>query len=277
MQRQQLIDLALKLTCGGRTRVKCCRGDASMLVSHSIQCVSWYCFRCKDAGYEPHGVQSIEEIHRRTKEYRESLREAPGLVLPDDYTTEVPAHAAVWYLSKGISYELALQHQIGFTPALDRVVIPVWEDTWREDIAGEQLVNVQLRAWQDGIKPKYITPGGYKFPHAMFWNLQSAGDAVVITEDVLSAIKVGRDYPATSTLGTNLSSPRAWKVSQRFKEAYLWYDGDKPGRTAAKAGIAQLELMGVKAYNIHTDKDPKAYNRQQVHEIIRATKENHNG
>lgn len=254
------LEIARKLPQGSKIRTKCsdnCGADNSQLVSHTEKGYHRHCFRCGVSNFEGHGIRSIELIERHKKE-RAIKREAI-VQLPEDFTLDVPQRAAVWYYKYGISAELAASYGIGYTPELDRIVLPVFED--------EELIAVQMRAVDPWRKPKYLNPIGPKVSSAIFESAPATGVTVVV-EDILSAIKVGRVHQATSILGTNMTDARALKIASRNHTALLWLDGDRAGIKGTIPAERQLAILGVNVRRIRTTDDPKTYSLQDIRSII---------
>ena len=248
------------LRCGSRRRIQHCKDDNSMLISHDLKGRAAHCFRCGFHGFIPHGFQRIADLMRRAKEFKEQS-EGKELVLPSDYTLVVPPRARAWYLQYGITAELAELYGIGYTEYFDRVVLPVYED-------GE-LHAVQMRAVDADVKPKYLNPSAIPIQDVLFESEEGSSDWGVLVEDILSCIKVGQVISASSSLGTKMSDARTWKVSEKYKNCFVWYDSDLAGRTGARKAIAKLELLGVNCLNVKTPKDPKCYTRREIKQILR--------
>lgn len=252
--------IAKALPLGGQARTICtdgCGSDASQLVSHNDRGYSRYCFRCKENEFESHGLRSISLIDQARMS--RAITDLNDLKLPDDFTTDVPAHAALWYYRFGISAELARSYGIGYSPSLNRVVMPVYEN-------GE-LVTMQMRAVPRDMQPKYLNPSGKNMQRCLFESGVSSG-LTVITEDILSAIKVGRVVHATSILGTNMSDVRALKIAENNHTALVWLDGDKAGIDGALHARNQLLMQNVEVHVVRTTKDPKAYSLDDIRRII---------
>lgn len=255
------LDIAKSLRAGRNIRIPHCKTDNSMVVYHTEKGYSCYCHRCKEGDFEPHGNRRIADIRRHKLELQ--FLQNKEVKLPDDYTLEVPKHAMLWYLKAGISPELAASYGIGYTPSLDRVVIPIYEDGG--------LAALQLRAVDESQKPKYLNPGGRKIEQAVFMSGEPTGITIVV-EDVLSAIKVGRIAHATSTLGTNMSDARARKIAQHNHTAIVWMDGDAAGKVGRVDAVKQLTLLGVRCYRVDTLRDPKKYSAEEIREHLRNMK-----
>lgn len=255
------LEIAKKLPQGSRIRTKCsepgCGKDNSQLVSHDEKGYRAWCFRCRIPKFEGHGLRSIELIERHKKE--RAIRREALVELPADYTLEVPARAAIWYYKYGISAELAASYGIGYTPDLDRVVLPVYE--------GDELTAMQMRAVDPWRKPKYLNPAGPKVSGAIFESAPATGVTVVV-EDILSAIKIGKVHHATSILGTNMTDARALKIASHNHTALIWLDGDKAGVKGTIPAERQLAMLGVNVRRIRTTDDPKTYSLEAIRSII---------
>jgi len=246
---------AQKLKCGQKRRVKHCKDDNSMLVNHDLKGYSCHCFRCGFHGFIPHGVQSIADIKRREDEYR-SQDFSKGLVLPSDYTLDIPTSAMTWFLKSGISAELAREHLIGYSESMERVVLPVY--------AGSELVAVQMRATRDGLKPKYLNPFGPKVSNAVFWAGKPKNRVGVVVEDMLSAIKIGQYIYSASILGTNMTDARASQIARELDHALIWLDNDKAGIDGWRKAATPLSMMGVYCTRVRSERDPKTYTRSEI-------------
>lgn len=261
---QNWLDLAKALPAGRTERVRHCGTDNSMLVSHTETGYSCHCFRCNEHGFESHGRRTIKDIMRHKAELE--VRNSSVPFLPRDYSLNIPMDAAVWFMQYGISPELAQQYKIGWSEYFNRIVIPVYED-W--DHTGPSLSAVQMRAINPNDKPKYLNPGGAAIRKALFWATTWDREVLVLTEDVLSAIKVGRKFDACSLLGTTMTDERAAKIAMHYDTVVLWLDGDKAGRAGVKDAAKQLAFQGVKCYKVISERDPKTYTQSEIEDHIR--------
>ena len=272
---------AKQLDFGRHTKIQCCATDNSLRIEHNAQGYRGFCFRCKQTKFEPHGVLSLSELSKR-REAVNAILESKSLYLPQDLSSQMPNYAAAWLLRAGIPLALAEKYGIGFSAKLDRVVLPVYRD--------KELIAYTMRSTTD--KPKYIER--QQDETAIFYSRaetilepEQVGDYgldLVVTEDILSAIRVGRIVPAAALLGTSVSSGKVHSLlndpSLRSKECLvevnqnhvprigIWLDADKAGRTAARRLESRLELQGCSVLRIRTDKDPKRYSNREIKEIL---------
>lgn len=246
---------AQKLKCGQKRRIKHCKDDNSMLVNHDLKGYSCHCFRCGFHGFIPHGVQSIADIKRREDEYR-SQDFSKGLVLPSDYTLDIPPQHMTWFLKYGVSAELATEYRVGFSESMERLVLPVYSNA--------ELVALQMRTTRDGLKPKYLNPFGPKVSNAVFWAGKPKNRVGVIVEDILSAIKVGQYLRCASILGTNMTDARAIQIASELDHALVWLDNDKAGSRGWIKARTALSLVGVQCTRVRSERDPKTYTRAEI-------------
>jgi len=185
------------------------------------------------------------------------MEEVGEVELPPDFSLEIPREGLLWLFMSGIGEELIYEYNIGWSEKMGRVVIPIYD--------GDNLIGVQCRAVFTGQVPKYMNRKGNS--KGVFWANTASYSKVVITEDILSAIKVGRLYGACSTLGTVLHDSIIAKYLLD-KEVIVWYDGDEAGRKGSAKAMKALNMMGVDCREVLTDKDPKEYNIKEARDII---------
>ena len=232
-----------------------------MLVSHNDTGYSAYCFRCGPVGFDPHGYQSIAEI-ARLKELNAEASVPQTKELPNDYTLEIPADKFTWLAKGGISVASARNNLIGWSDRLGRIVMPVYD---RDGI----LIYWQARAVSPGQSPKYTNP-----PVSKASILYTAGDSgdkkrVIVTEDILSAIRVGAHCPTACILGTKVSDSQAAQLAA-YARVSFWLDPDEAGLRGSAAGKRTLSLVTTSDI-ISSDADPKCLSERKIREILQLT------
>lgn len=169
----------------------------------------------------------------------------------------------LWLLLSSIGYDLAKQYGIGYSAKTNRVIIPIYDNN--------ELVAFLSRA-TDNTQPKYIVRYKNDTVSTVFRSLPATGPFdVVITEDCLSAIRVGRYNQAVSILGTASAADKTMSLLKsvpNMQSAAVWLDGDKAGRKGRDKVATQLSLMGVEVTKITTPKDPKLYTNAEIKEIL---------
>jgi DNA primase len=172
--------------------------------------------------------------------------------------SEWPVRAAAWLYKAGLG-----AHEIGrlgayYHPPSDRVVLPLL------DPSTGRPVFWQARA-VDNRQPKYMAPPVDKAKVLARW-----GKAAVptLTEDILSAFKVGLVAEGWAVLGTTVQSGMVAELLRRGGQCNVWLDPDAAGRRGAAKIIKQLSAYGVRCRNIVSPKDPKLHNRREIGEYL---------
>jgi DNA primase len=204
----------------------------------------------------------------RMERVREAEVKMAGADLPLPMTSNVadwPNEAALWFYRAGLS-----KHDIGKLGAYyhgpsRRVVLPV--------LQGGSVVFWQARALRADHLPKYMAPDVDKAGVLPRWGYASR---VTLTEDLLSAYKVGSVGEGWCLMGTSLSPFALAQLMKRRAPVNVWLDNDLPpkhrvnrGQIAAAKVVKQLRAMGLEVRNIVAPRDPKLMNRADIEELIR--------
>lgn len=169
-----------------------------------------------------------------------------------------PEGAKVWLYKAGLGRAEIGELGVYYHPPSDRVVLPVFE--------GSTAVFFQARAYQKGRMPKYLGPTP-KPPNL----LPRWGRAAVptLTEDILSAMKVGIVGEGWAIVGTSLSAHMVGELLKRKPPCVnVWLDPDPPGRKAAAKICKQLTAYGLTPRNIVSSVDPKLHSRAEILEYL---------
>jgi DNA primase len=238
-----------------------------MLVSNGDKGYGAYCFRCGTKHFEPHGMFSIDDLKRRRFELDYSS--TTTIKLPKDFTTEIPPREAVWLYKWGVSARLAELYGIGYSATMRRIVIPIMQD-------GE-LVGTIARS-TIGEKPKYLerVNAGVVFSSKPDLVLPAKTDTggsslpdLVITEDVVSGIRVGRITQAVAILGTSIDTRQILGCLRSSpRSVAVWLDNDKAGRQGSATVYRALSLQGLNVSVLFTGKDPKAYSNSELRSLL---------
>jgi len=256
------LDQAKQLPEGKKTRVRCCKSDRSMIISNSNSGYGAYCFRCGFNEFEPHGERSISQILKGKAETEFISFSRP--LMPQDRVSlfDASPEAQAWVLKAGVSLAEASQKGICYSPAMDRVILPIYDTS-------ERILGIQARAMGNGI-PKYLNsiPRSKHLLYKCF-NTQYKFSCGIVVEDILSAIKIQPIRSSISILGTNMTQEKAHKISLNYKKILLWFDDDEAGERCRKTSKKQLELQGIEFIrDIRTEKDPKCYSHKEIEGII---------
>lgn len=255
------LEEARKLPLGHKTRlVHNCGSGRTLIVNHNLQGYSAYCFRCGEPEFESKGKQSLQELTRIRELNAQAAREITSVEPPEDLTEDIPLEGRMWLYKAGITPSVWNSYGIGYSPSMERVYLPI--------IKGGEPIWFQARAVHAGQTPKYIQPSAERST-VLFEShkVQETTELVVLTEDILSAIRVGEVANAVSLLGTKITSGQASYLSQ-YKRVVLWLDSDKAGRVGA-ANIRRTLSLLTETANICTTDDPKLLTKQQISEKLK--------
>lgn len=218
-----------------------------------------WCFSC---GYfEPSTQAGITYVQTKLSNMETNKESKPVLRLPDDYTTSLPDVARNWLARYGILPSEMQSAKIGWSEGLKRVILPVFASTG-------PLVFYQARAL-DTRPQKVLTWGSAE---DTFYILGGRHDSskIVLTEDLLSAIKVARHECSMPLWGSNISDARLLRLAKIADTLLIWLDRDKANYAIARK-IRAANLFK-QACTIITKEDPKMYNDFELKDWLRAAK-----
>ena len=256
------LEVAKALPLGQKKRVHHeCGEDRPLVIGHDEIGYSAYCHRCGPIGNQKHGYMNLAEI-QRLNDLNKNAKEQQSNELPRDFTLHIPRGKSSWLLKAGITAHRAAALGIGWSPRLNRIVLPLYGKDGT-------LLYWQARAVDKGQSPKYINPSVPK--DALLYtvspdNAADTGEEVVVTEDILSAIRVGKHCPAVSILGTKTSDHQASAICRYVRVTY-WLDPDDAGRRGAIAGIRKLGLVTT-ARTVESPVDPKNLSDREIREYL---------
>lgn len=217
-----------------------------------------YCFGC-GWGIRGYRGYSLRELRQRLDQQEKSRGSSP-VPLPDDFSFDLPPPVLAWIKQYGITDRELDDNRIGWSFRAQYLIFPVF------DIFGN-LVLWQGRYFGPNAKhPKYFTAG---LPETVFHYLGLIGDysgAVCVVEDFVSAVKVGRVIPASPLCGSTLSVQRIAKMSDQFKNLYIWLDKDKHVYSLRARWRASAYFENVRT--ITTDLDPKGNSDAKIQELL---------
>lgn len=241
---------------GRRTRIEHSCGDGrTLIVSRDAKGISAYCFRCHKKGYI-HTERSLAERIAALSEAtewdgaaQESLElPGPGKLDPQDW----PDKPRVWLYQAGFSNDEIRRHGWYWNPRLERVILPVKVDG--------KTIYWQGRGFDPG-RPKALNAN---VDRAGIVASYGAGPVTAVTEDILSAAKVGRVTHAIALLGTVMDSQTIQLLAKQAQPVALMLDSDAAGRAGAVTIHKTLALLGLDVKQIYFGRDPKLVARSEI-------------
>lgn len=256
------LQLAKGLPANSRARVDhACGPGRTLLVSSNAQGYRAHCFRCNDHGWEAPDPEPLAvRLARLNKQREQDDRIGAAVALPKPQVRDWakwPEACRLWLLKAGLCSADLPGLVAYYHPPSDRVVVPVLGPSGG-------VLFWQARA-VDGRQPKYIAPPIDKT--AVVPRYGSAA-TVTLTEDLLSAYKVGKVGEGWCLLGTSLSNHTLAQLVSRGCEVNVWLDPDGPGQRAATKVLAKLRAAGVRCRNIVSTKDPKLVHLSDMKGIL---------
>ena len=249
-------EIAADLPINGKTRVKCCGKNRDAVIGHDYKGYSFYCFKCGLVEIENFKVRNLYHL-LNIKELNEQAE--LELELPSDFTRSIPIQFACWLFKAGLDTDAYMEKGIGWSAELQRIIIPMYSDT-------NQLLYFQCRAVHKGQLPKYKNPSVSK-AHLLY----RAGETqnkqrIVVTEDILSCIRVGKHISSCSLLGTKTSDEQAGILSAYDLVSY-WLDPDKAGIKGAREGYRKL-ILATNVEILASKVDPKHLSDREIRQVL---------
>lgn len=255
------LHLAQQLERGSRAMHQhTCGAGQKLLVENADAGFKAWCYRCSQSGFVPHPQPSFKERIAALRAVRledEATEADPRPPMPAEFDpSKWPDYARVWLYKVGITNPVIQQHGIYWCARIKRVVLPVLD--------GSKLIYWQARGF-DPERPKYLNP---KVDKPFYKAGENHSGPLVLTEDILSAVRVGQVAQAWSILGTSLSPLKSAEIAKLGIPVAIWLDPDAAGRKGRGKIYRELSALGVDARVIRSDKDPKEYSRDEIKEFL---------
>ena len=251
-----VLALADQLKLGQKRRVEHdCGEGKTLVVSRTERGTSYWCHRCHDKGWIPADrsladrIAALNEATGWDGTAQQSLElPGPGKMNPQDW----PDAPRLWLYKAGFSNDEIRRHGWYWNPRMQRVILPVKKDG--------KVIYWQGRGFDPG-RPKAINPVANREGLVAKYG---DGDWVALTEDILSAAKVGSVGEAWALLGTVLSYSTALTLAEAGRPVLLMLDDDPAGRRGAAEASKTLNLLGVWNKQVYFGKDPKGVDRSTI-------------
>ena len=209
-----------------------------------------YCFACRhyrDASLE----KKLMPVKVKT--------ETKEIALPFDASINFPEEVLSRLSAWGITPADIVNHHFKWSESRKVLVMPVYS------IDGTLLM-YQERSWDIGAK-KYLTYGS---PSDILHIIRPIGvpednSVIIITEDLVSAIKVSKYKPAMPIWGSDIPLKTITRLAARFSVVGVWLDPDM--KLKAVKDVLRISQY-VPAFFIDSTLDPKFYELERIKEHI---------
>lgn len=168
--------------------------------------------------------------------------------LPHDYTLILPTFCQLWLKQYELTNKEVDDLEAGWSESTGLLLFPIKKENTLLGYVGRRF---------KGEGSKYTIKGEKKH----FGTVYGSGSTLVVTEDLISAIKVARVTSALSLFGTFLNS-----IPEGYESYRLWLDKDK--QISSLQQCKKWRQFGYDIKPIVTELDPKEYNSHQIKEFI---------
>lgn len=234
--------------------------DKALVVIRRETGWGYRCHRCGLSGFKPYKNLTPSQVARLYEQQKnatsgKALRERRAL--PRDYKRVLPSKAMVW-LMKCITFDEIQEYGIGWSDELDRIIFPIY--------TGTELVGYCARSLNDGPNcPKYLTvtfdPNA---GHRIFFNVIRDSPYVVLVEDILSAIVVGRQVNTVALLGCFI--PPHLVETYKDKRIFFWLDSNKLAESLRFRN--NFNSMGFDVRTVLSYTDPKYQTQEDITDFL---------
>lgn len=178
------------------------------------------------------------------------------VTLPADSCYDYPQRALTWIEQYELTRNDLLANRVLWSEYRQRLIFPVFDETG--------LLAYQGRYFgTDKSEPKWFGKGDLK----NILHVIGSGDILVCTEDIISAIKVGRDsHQAMPLFGCVIGYNRFKRIKTIADRVVVWLDPDK--RKEAIVESNRGNLMGLDTRVIFSERDPKEHSFQEIKEYL---------
>lgn len=233
----------------------------------------WYCHNCGERGFvngeSTSPSETVQNVIRTISSNGAEQRtdEVRRIRLPSDVSQSkdsrglsiIPPTGLAWLYKYEILDEEIKQYNICYSESYKRLILPVYDASGLIYWQGRNLGKVTKE------NPKYlnIRQSGAKNVYFKIHRHNSVqSDTLVIVEDILSAIKVGRYYNSLALLGSYFPLDILKEFSD-YKKVFIYLDSDK-WKESIKAAKRFNQLTGKQFIVKYHEKDPKALSDKEL-------------
>lgn len=241
-----------------------CTSSDKLWVKNTPSKYIYFCNKCGAKGASSKGIQHVSKL--KHKDHNELIVE--DVVLPEDVDYDIsnwPRDAKLWLYKSDIRNFQIEKYGICYSKSLHRVIIPVYNES-------RELITWQGRGLRED-QTKYLNLKSKKKNDTFFKSWVSkekihnyTTNRIIVVEDALSVITVGRYCPTVAALGTSLSTAQAIFLGN-FDEVVFWMDDDRGGLEGSVKGMRKVALL-TNVKRIRTREDPKKLSCDEIKRIL---------
>ena len=209
-----------------------------------------FCYSCKY-------VVRVNQVQRfKNKDLIVPLTKQ--ISLPQDVEPSLPQFAREW---------LEQKYEFNNNTILNNKLL--WSND-RELLIFPYFINGSLEGWQgrvfnqqEKIKRKWFSQGAL---NDIVYLVGKESPYIILTESIISAIKVSRFQQAMPIWGSNIS-PKKWvALSHATDNVFIWLDPDKQKEAVIQAKTGRLYVDNVSV--ILSDRKPKDFSYEEIKQIL---------
>ena len=238
--------------------------DRPLVVTRIATGWKWFCHRCGEKGIKwAKGLSPKEWVKfNKAREVAEN-NVVSKVHWPHGMTKHIPAVGLGWLYKYGITDEDIETFGIGYSNTLNRVVLPVYD-------GNAELVYYQARNLGEVTEksPKYmnVKARGRKDIYFEICDPCFDGETVVVVEDILSGIRVGKQNDVVALLNAYIPDDLIFRLAKVYPETILWLDPDKWDRMLKRT--RRFRSLGLNVKMVRVNEDPKYYTDGEIGEIL---------
>jgi hypothetical protein len=237
--------------------------------TNSVRVQKGPCTECRSSdAYETyadghsHCYSCGHHIHPTGAALLKALSEGPKVTLevtlPRDCDYYIPEAPQAWLDKYSLTMPEIRLNKISWSESKQSLIFPVYPH-------GGVLALYQARYFGDNPEiPKWKTVGRKDVLHVPSPNTKDS--RIVVVEDLVSAMKVGRITNSCPLFGSYISSQLVSLIALKYAEAIVWLDPDA-NLKAVKTALA-LGEAGLKVKTIFGHADPKEYWTHDIREMV---------
>jgi len=236
-----------------------CSQSNVLRIENSIEGFKFYCFKCQEYKFNSNYNSPAEKLRRKAILDDQTKRQIEkDYSLPMDFSHNISPKGLAWLGRGGWTLELISRYNIGFSIALNRVILPVVYKSIHRGYTSRAI-----ESWQS---PKYLElcePG-------VMW--ESIHDPIeqpstcVLCEDILSAGRCGEFMRAYAMLGTTLDTTQLTDLTC-YDKILVWLDNDTGGRKGLCDSVPRLQMLS-DVRIIRSEVDPKLLTPNKIKEKL---------
>lgn len=201
---------------------------------------SAYCFGCghteRSTNYVPRTVEAI------TKEIK----------LPADSSTQIDKVALDWLHKYNITDTERIKYRMLWSAEKQQLIFPLYD-------GNSNLLAWQARCFDPNAKAKYFSQGKI---HEVLYFCGKKTTPLILVEDLLSAIKIGRIGVAMPLFGSEASTTLLMRLKAHYNGIIVWLDSDKWKNSHDI--VNRAKSIGLPAMSVFTNLDPKEYTDDKI-------------